>query len=174
MKRYLIIVLALSVFALAANAGDEAKPGADPEKAKQEADAAKKKEQALARQANAAVGVFRKQLKHKKKGLRMQAIVEIGLVKHDLIIHELGKTTFKHRDPDVRDLVAQVLGDMKQNPELAGNYLRENLMRNVKFPEVQLSIIRAKRSGRASARSGKRLASSSGSAARSKYSGSGP
>jgi hypothetical protein len=150
MTRFIVILLALCLVALAAYAGDEAKPDSDAEKAKAEAEKAKaeaeaaaKKERALARRAKSAITIFRKQVKHKKKTVRMKSILELASVKHDLVIDELGKKVMKHKDPDARDLAAQLLGEMKQNPTKSAEYLKEHLMKNEKYPEVQISIIRS-------------------------------
>ncbi|MHC4470664.1 MAG: HEAT repeat domain-containing protein [Planctomycetota bacterium] len=143
MRKLLFIVLALSILGLAAHAGDEPQKDPDAEKAQKEAEAKKKKEEALARQAKAAIAIFRKQVKHKKKTMRMKAILELGMLKHDLVIDELGKKVMVHKDTDARDLAAQMLGEMKQNPKRAGEYLKKHLMKNEKFPGVQISIIRS-------------------------------
>ncbi len=133
MKRLLTTALAAVLLALAvpARAGDGGK----------DAPPKKPENQALVRRIQEKIRFFRKDLASRDKGRRMNAILELSLTKHDLVIKELGERALRHRDPDVREAAACVLGDMTNNPDLAGSYLRDNLMKNEDFPEIQRSII---------------------------------
>ena len=71
----------------------------------------------------------------------MRALHDLARVNHDLVIDELGKKPLNDRSEEVRRAVAMLMGDMTQNREKAGDYLKKALMRNEDFPDVQRSIV---------------------------------
>jgi len=126
MKRFVPLLLALVVLAAPAVGGDD-----------------DEKKDPLKLQAKTSIKVFRKEFRSRDLGRRMNALMDLARIKHDLVIDELGKKPLYDRNPEVRDAVAQLLGEMDNNPEKAGEYLKEALVKNEDFPEVQRSIIRS-------------------------------
>jgi hypothetical protein len=125
MKRLMSLSLILALLALPAVA--EGEEGND----------------ALKRQAEVSIKIFRKEFKHPSVGRKMTALLDLHRVQHELVVDELGKRALVDRNPEVRDATAQLLGDMTVCPEKIGEYLKKNLEKNEDFPEVQVSIIRA-------------------------------
>jgi len=98
---------------------------------------------ALKRQADVSIKIFQKEFKSRKLGRKMNAILSLSRIKHELVIDELATRALVDRNPEVRDATAQLLGDMGICVEKTGKYLKESLARNEKFPDVQVSIIRS-------------------------------
>lgn len=145
--RFGVLLLGLLLLCLPVRAAEDAGRDAEKKADAQEdpaADAAEKERQDRIRhQAEASIKVFRKEFKSRKLPARMQAILSLAKVKHDLVIEELAEKPLNDRDPEVRDAVAQMLGEMTFNPELAGAALKEALAKNSDYPDVQRSIIRS-------------------------------
>ncbi len=129
MTRFAALALALTLVAAPLAAGDDPPPAPGPDPA------------AVERQAKVSVEYFKKEFKG-DTGRKINAMLELSRVKHDLVVHELGKRGLRDPDAEVRDAAAQLLAEMPFNSELAGTYLRDNLAANEEFPEVQVSIIR--------------------------------
>ena len=98
---------------------------------------------ALKRQAEVSIKIFRKEFKRRELGRKMNAILDLSRVKHELVIDELGKRALADRNPEVRDATAQLLGDMGICVDKTGEYLKVAIGKNEKFPDVQVSIIRS-------------------------------
>lgn len=101
------------------------------------------KNSALERQAKVSIGIFKKEFKTKHVHRKMNSIMELAKVRHDLVIDELAKRALSDRNEEVRDATAQMFGSMDYNVEKAGGYLRKSLPKNEDFPDVQRSIIRS-------------------------------
>ena len=149
MKRWHAILL----FALIAAAPFAALPMvlADGEEPLSEEDAAAAEaaraaaaaERALERQAKVSIEIFRRDFRTRDIGKRSRALLELSQVRHASVVDEIGKRGLADNNEEVRDLAAQLLGDMKNLPEEAGAYLKKAIAKNEDFPEVLISIIRS-------------------------------
>lgn len=137
MIRLTLLILALGVLIAPALAEDD--PAAQ-EAARKEA----ARQKALKRQAKVSIDFFRKAVRSRNIDRKMMALLEMGRVKHDLVIAELGgKYALRSRSEDLREGAASLLGDMDFNPQAAGDCLKAALPENDDFPDIQVLIIRS-------------------------------
>ena len=81
-----------------------------------------------AKRARSSVSRFKRYYRSKDPDKRCDALMELSRTQHPLIVAEMAKVLLKERNAEVRDACVQVLGNMSEYPEAAGDAIKAILV----------------------------------------------
>jgi HEAT repeat protein len=137
-------MLLLAAVLTATVRAEEAAPDGVPEGAAAEAAAkAKAEEERVERFVKARIPKFRSTYKSSKVRTRCNALLDLSLDPHPLVIEELAKVVKKEREAEVRDALFMILGEMKPYVKEAGDVIKTHVRGAQKQPEVLKSMARS-------------------------------